>query len=98
MIWLCLLLVYIVTRATVVSVVVWERMKGAIGAMGECVCVGCCWRQEVRALSANSGSLNLGLRQRTNRQLLATLALQSVHSDTRRDVHILQVTLPHKVE
>lgn len=35
-----LLLVYIVSWATVVSLVVWERMKGAMGVMGVCMCVG----------------------------------------------------------
>lgn len=34
-----LLLVYIVSWATVVSLVVWARMKGAMGATGVCVCV-----------------------------------------------------------
>lgn len=57
----------------------WLFGKGWRGQWGhwECICAClwggcyCCWRQEVRALSANSGNLNVGLRQRTKRQLLA---------------------------
>ena len=34
-----LLLVYVVSRATVVSLVVWAWMKGAMGVMAVCLCV-----------------------------------------------------------
>lgn len=56
-----LLLVYIISRATVVSSVVWARMQGANGGDRNGLCV--CWRQEECGSSANSGSLNVGLRQ-----------------------------------
>lgn len=87
-----LLLVYAVSRGTVVSLVVWARMKGAMGVTGVCLCVWgescyCCWRQGVRALSANSGNLNV-VRQRTKRQLLVLQSVLQMQGHTGTVGHI----------